>query len=205
MIQFIELCKTLAGKSKPVEKEVAPDTKVLFYPITPGDIFHLKALSSSVADALGLLFTARGQKATARDSETIFRNVKDESEDGNGTVDENIVGAVTVEMAELRTKQTQEAYKQLSELVSDRANMEVLAKIILSSLRAQDKADPMAVAQMLELDLPVFMKFVGGMLDASSGAMGQLGKDIGRVLKEGIAPDLGEAPETEEKKGPTAT
>lgn len=209
MVQFLEIVKGIAQRTKPVERVINEET-VRFYPITPFDLYQLRGLSSDIAEAFGLLFTSRGAKATSRDSEAMFRSVKSTGED-EGEITENVVGAISVEMAKLRTEQATEAYKKLASLVLERQNMEIIAKIILSSLRAEDKGDPLAAKAMMELDLPVFLKFLGGMLDASGESMGRLGKDIGRVLKDGIAPtsedNLSEVEESEREnsKEPLAT
>jgi hypothetical protein len=200
-IEFLSLIKSFASRSKFVERDIC-GTSIKFYPISPGDLFLMRSVSASLADALGLLFTARGSKATARDSGSLFRTVKE----GDATVQENQVDAISKEMAELRTEQATKAYKQLSDLILNRENMEIIARMILSSMRAKDKDDPMAVAQLLEQDISVVKDMLKGMLDASSEAMGQLGKDIGRVLKEGVAPQdqpLEEEEEESEEEQPT--
>jgi len=155
-----------------VEHVVGSDVK-RFYPISVKAMFRLRQIGKLLARSLSVLF-----QPTDRQGNTISAHPEDCSttsevyKDPDGTkVEKTSVGAVSLDVARLRSEERARAFEELVDALSDEKNLYVVVGIMADSLRDEFER-PVGDGRIKEvvdtIDLEVLSQYLVGVMKANA-------------------------------------
>jgi hypothetical protein len=162
-----------------IESVVGGETH-LFYPISVEMAFRLRNMGSGMAAAFGALFVD-----TSNDYGTTNRTVSDDNT--KAVQSEMIIDPIEPKIAEIRAAQKERAFQAMFESIVNDKNKEVLAEVIMDSMRGlfPDKANRPPVKEFLDVvPLPCFTEMLIGVFKANKGVLGPLGQTIGDLVNQ---------------------
>ncbi|MCP4612154.1 MAG: hypothetical protein GY845_25950 [Planctomycetes bacterium] len=171
-------------QTKAVEQEVN-GKKEKFYPVAVGSLMELKLLEGKVLANLGVLFGNKDKDAT---QQTRNREIKDEK------VADWCQESIAVDLAQFRSEERKGAIEGLIDGFFSGDNMNVLAVLIMSSMR--DKFDPednkVTPEQFLgSVAAQPMVEMTKGLISANAGVLAPFFEKLLGYLKGATAKKLG--------------
>lgn len=171
----------------PITHEVNGE-ELEFYPLGMRMLFKLRNLAKPLAEALTVLF----------ENHDGDRSAQVLSSGDGGT--QHSTNAVAPELAAQRTRDRERAIGRVVEVFCDQKNGEILAEVVLDSLRDRDekKVKKAEVEEFLDLvAVPIFIQYVLGVGKANVEVFGPVGEKMA-LAAQGVLAKVGEKAGSEE-------
>lgn len=167
-----------------------------FYTISTGFVFRLKGIARPMAKALTALFENQ-DKDFGHAERQVQSDQRIKTEDGQEvpTVDrEVIVEPISMDLAQLRYKQRQQAVEEIVDALTDAENRAVIGEIIMDCLaekfpREKRRDNPPGDVFLNTVPLDAIPDLIMGVAKANEGVLGPLGSKLAR-LKDQIGQQL---------------
>lgn len=164
---------------------------VAFYPVSYYMLSKLRKTAKPIGRALAILTTG-----SDKDTGNIFREfgnpytdekgqiIKIKGRNGEQTLRdmETIAEAISPDLAITRAEQKAEAADLLLSVFTEPENLEMLAEVILDSLRWEKSERPPAKEFANEVTLPMLSQMIVGVCKANKGVLGPLGEKLGPLF-----------------------
>lgn len=177
--------------------------EVKFYPVSVGKLFELRAIAQPLAKALMTLMAQNGNDSH------LHRGSDDE---GNPF---ESVSPPTPEIITLRYQQQAESIKELTDALSSEGNLEIVAGIIIDSMRDifphGDKENPKPKEFIAETPAPALPSLLRGVIKANEGVLGKFLGNAGSLLENAVekvaarAASMSETPKSTPEEEPKKT
>jgi hypothetical protein len=151
-----------------------------FYPVSVGKLFALRSTISDIVGAFATLF-GKDDGDTSQEHEKIIQG------EGGGTITRTSVGAISPELAKLRTQQREAGARSAVEALMSDKNKLAIARLLADSLRddfERDAPDEEVTAFFDELDISDLYEMVMGFVAANTKVFGPLADRIKATLSK---------------------
>lgn len=149
-----------------------------FWPLSIGAVFKLRRFAPPVAATLATLFDNKRND---------FGQVHREVPDKHGTSRETIIEPIARDLAELRHEKGKKAWEELLGTFTDTETMELIAELIMDSLRLEGNDRPPAKEFMSAVPLTTLYDLMMGVIEANKGVLGPFSDQISQLSSQAIA------------------